>query len=145
MALGPIGAGAKAQADIPSVTADFLTFAKAKGLYAGLNLEGAVIAVRDGMNTAYCGRDVNPADIVMKNDCSNKGADQLRKASKKSGLRRPFKRRFLKDRPKWVCLFFPTTINRVSDYSPFLITVTAVALKEAFTSFPSVNDSSSKE
>ena len=84
VALGPIGGGAKAQADIPSVTADFLTFAKGKGLYAGLNLEGAVIAVRDGMNTAYCGRDVNPADIVMKNDCSNKGADQLRKALRKA-------------------------------------------------------------
>ena len=31
------------------------------------------------------------------------------------------------------------------DYCPFLITVMAVALKEAFTSFPSVNANSSKE
>ncbi len=42
--------------------------------------------------------------------------------------------------------FFALTISdRLADYSPFLMTVTAVALKEAFTSFPSVNDSSSKE
>ena len=84
VALGPIGGGAKAQADIPSVTGDFLTFAKGKGLYAGLNLEGAIISVRDGMNTAYCGRDVKPTDIVVKRDCSNRGADQLREALRKA-------------------------------------------------------------
>jgi lipid-binding SYLF domain-containing protein len=84
VALGPVGGGAKAQADIPSVTADFLTFAKSKGLYAGLNLEGGIIAVRDGMNTVYCGRDVKPSDIVVKNDCSNRGADQLREALRKA-------------------------------------------------------------
>ena len=84
VALGPIGGGAKAQADIPSVTADFLSFVKGKGLYAGLNLEGAVIAVRDGMNAAYCGRDMMPTDIVVNNRCSNKGSDQLREALRKA-------------------------------------------------------------
>ncbi len=84
VALGPVGAGAKAQADLPSVTADFLTFAKAKGLYAGLNFEGAVIAVRDSMNTSYCGKDVRPADIIVKKDCSNRGADQLRETLRKA-------------------------------------------------------------
>lgn len=80
VAAGPYGAGAKAQADLPSVTADFLTFAKAKGLYAGLNLEGAVVAVRDSLNATYCGRDVRPSDIIVRNDCSNRGADELREA-----------------------------------------------------------------
>lgn len=84
VALGPVGGGAKAQADLLSVTADFLTFAKSKGLYAGLNLEGAVIAVRDSLNTTYCGRDVRPADIIVKNSCSNRGADQLREALRKA-------------------------------------------------------------
>lgn len=84
VALGPVGGGAKAQADLPSVTADFLTFAKGKGLYAGLNLEGAVIAVRDSLNTTYCGRDVRPADIIVKKDCSNRGANQLRDALRKA-------------------------------------------------------------
>jgi lipid-binding SYLF domain-containing protein len=84
VALGPVGTGAKAQADIPSVTGDFLTFAKAKGLYAGLNLEGAVISVRDSLNNTYCGRDVRPADIIVKKDCSNRGADQLREALRKA-------------------------------------------------------------
>ncbi|MEW6663983.1 MAG: lipid-binding SYLF domain-containing protein [Thermodesulfobacteriota bacterium] len=64
VALGPIGGGAKASADIPAVTGDFVSFAKSKGLYAGLNLEGSVIAVRDGLNVAYYGKDVRPADII---------------------------------------------------------------------------------
>ncbi len=84
VALGPVGAGAKAQADIPSVTADFLTFAKGKGLYAGLNLEGSVIAVRDSLNTAYCGRDVVPTDIIVKSKCSNKGSNELQEALKRA-------------------------------------------------------------
>jgi lipid-binding SYLF domain-containing protein len=84
VAVGPVGGGAKAQADLPSVTADFLTFAKSKGLYAGLNLEGAVIAVRDSLNATYCGRDVRPADIIVKKDCSNRGADRLRQALRRA-------------------------------------------------------------
>ncbi len=82
VALGPIGGGVKADADIPSVTADFLSFAKSKGLYAGLNLEGAVVAVRDGLNKAYYGKDVRPADIIVKEDISNRRSAELREALK---------------------------------------------------------------
>ncbi len=35
---GPVGVGAKA-----NVTADIVSFAKSKGLFAGLNLEGSVL------------------------------------------------------------------------------------------------------
>jgi lipid-binding SYLF domain-containing protein len=82
VALGPVGAGAKASADIPNVTADFLTFAKAKGLYAGLNLEGAVVAVRDSLNNAYYGKAVRPIDIVVKHDVRNSMSAELREALK---------------------------------------------------------------
>jgi lipid-binding SYLF domain-containing protein len=78
IAIGPVGAGAKANADIPSVTADFLAFTKAKGLYGGLNLEGTVVAVRDGLNEAYYGKSVRPADIIVGHAVRNKGADELR-------------------------------------------------------------------
>jgi lipid-binding SYLF domain-containing protein len=77
IALGPVGAGAKASADIPNVTADFLSFAKSKGLYAGLNLEGAVVGVRGGLNKTYYGTDVRPVDILVKKAVSNKGSDEL--------------------------------------------------------------------
>jgi lipid-binding SYLF domain-containing protein len=82
IALGPIGGGAKANADIPSVTADFLSFAKSKGLYGGLNLEGSVIAVRDSLNKAYYGKDVRPADIIVKQDVRNGKSAELREILK---------------------------------------------------------------
>ena len=69
--MGPIGAGAKASADMPQVTADVVSFAKAKGLYAGLNLEGSVLAVRDSLNDAYYGRTVTPVDILERHEVTN--------------------------------------------------------------------------
>jgi lipid-binding SYLF domain-containing protein len=82
VALGPVGAGAKAGADIPSVTGDFISFAKTKGLYAGLNLEGAVVGVRDSLNHAYYGKEVRPADIIVGQKVYNSGAEQLRQVLK---------------------------------------------------------------
>jgi lipid-binding SYLF domain-containing protein len=72
IAVGPVGGGAKA-----NITADFISFAKTKGLYAGLNLEGSVVDVRDSLNSAYYGRDVRPIDIVVKKDVDNSGSRQL--------------------------------------------------------------------
>ena len=79
IAVGPAGAGAKA-----NVTADFISFAKAKGLYAGLNLEGSVVDVRESLNKAYYKKEVTPVDIVVKHEVSNKGAAKLRESLKKA-------------------------------------------------------------
>jgi lipid-binding SYLF domain-containing protein len=87
VALGPVGAGAKANATIPNVTADFISFAKSKGLYAGLNLEGSVVEVRHSLNTAYYGKDVRPVDIVVKKDVSNQGSAELRATLKRAAHR----------------------------------------------------------
>ena len=73
VAAGPVGAGAKAQ------TADVLAFSRTKGgLYGGLNLEGAVIATREGWNRTYYGEDVRAIDILITGTASNPGADPLR-------------------------------------------------------------------
>jgi SH3 domain-containing YSC84-like protein 1 len=79
IALGPVGAGAKSD-----VTADFISFAKSKGLYAGLNLDGSYIDVRDSLNKAYYGKDVSPADIIVKRSVNNKGAVPLREELQKA-------------------------------------------------------------
>ena len=79
IALGPIGAGAKGE-----VPADFIAFSRTKGLYAGLNLEGSLVEVRDSLNRAYYGKEVTPVDIVVKRSVSNPGAANLRAALKKS-------------------------------------------------------------
>ncbi len=83
IAVGPIGGGAKGGVGVPAVTADFVSFARSKGLYAGLNLEGAVMAVRDSLNDGYYGRVVRPVDIVVKRDVSNRGSSELRAAVRK--------------------------------------------------------------
>src|SRR5712691_5802961 len=45
VAAGPVGAGANSD-----VTTDFIAFSRSKGLYGGLNLEGAVIGVSNDWN-----------------------------------------------------------------------------------------------
>jgi SH3 domain-containing YSC84-like protein 1 len=78
IALGPVGAGAES-----TVTADFISFTKAKGIYAGLNLEGSVLAVRDKLNEGYYGRAVSPVNIIVQEKVSNQGSKALRAALKK--------------------------------------------------------------
>jgi SH3 domain-containing YSC84-like protein 1 len=79
IALGPVGAGAKG-----NVTADFISFAKSKGIYAGLNLEGSVIAVRDKLNQAYYKKTVRPVEIIVEQKAANKGSAALRSAVRKA-------------------------------------------------------------
>jgi lipid-binding SYLF domain-containing protein len=76
--VGPAGAGAKV-----NVTTDFISFAKSKGIYAGINLEGAVVDVRDSLNKEYYGKEVRPADIIVKHEVNNKGSAPLRAALRK--------------------------------------------------------------
>lgn len=77
IAMGPVGAGAKA-----NVTADFIAFSISKGAYAGLNLEGSVVSVRDSLNKAYYGKEVSPVQIIVEKKVSNKGSSALRTALK---------------------------------------------------------------
>jgi len=79
IALGPVGTGAKAD-----VTADFISFAKSKGLYAGLNLDGSYVDVRASLNKAYYGKEATPVDIIVKRSVTNKGAAPLIEELKKA-------------------------------------------------------------
>jgi lipid-binding SYLF domain-containing protein len=64
IAAGPVGGGASAAT--ANVSADILSFALSKGAYAGLSLDGAVIATRDALNDAYYGKDVTPSDVLIR-------------------------------------------------------------------------------
>jgi lipid-binding SYLF domain-containing protein len=79
VAAGPYGAGEKAD-----LSTDFMSFAKSKGLYAGLNLEGSIIDVREGLNKAYYGKEVRPLEIIVEKKVSNREASDLREALKKA-------------------------------------------------------------
>ena len=62
IAAGPVGAGAKS-----TVTADLISFTRAKGVYGGVNLDGTVVHANLAWNDAYYnGNGITPPDIVMR-------------------------------------------------------------------------------
>jgi lipid-binding SYLF domain-containing protein len=75
VALGPVGAGAAAAT--ANLSADIISYSRAKGLYAGVSVDGAVVATRGGLNNAYYGKGVTPTDILIKRSVSNKHAARL--------------------------------------------------------------------
>ena len=72
VAAGPVGTGAKAQ------SADIIAFSRSKGLYGGVNVEGALVETRDDWNAAYYGRAVRPLDVLINGKAANAAADPLR-------------------------------------------------------------------
>jgi len=74
VAVGPVGAGAHT-----NVVADLITFARSKGLYGGLNLDGTVVKVAGDWNGDYYGRAASPTDILIRQKVTTHRADSLRK------------------------------------------------------------------
>ena len=60
-AAGPVGRHAEAEV-MP--TAAIYTYSRSKGLFAGVSLQGAVIATQTDANRRYYGRDVSAAAIL---------------------------------------------------------------------------------
>ncbi len=75
VAAGPIGVGAAAST--ANLSADILSFARSKGLYGGVSLEGSVVAVRSGLNDAFYGRKTSPTDILVRREVRNDTALRL--------------------------------------------------------------------
>lgn len=73
VAAGPKGASAGS-----TVTADFVSYARAKGAFLGMSVEGSVLEVRENLNHAFYGKPVTPADILVKKAVSSKGSAGLR-------------------------------------------------------------------
>ena len=62
-----------------------MVYAKDKGAFAGLAVDGSVLDVRDKLNNAYYGKAVTPADILVKREVSNPAAATLQEALAKTG------------------------------------------------------------
>lgn len=75
VAVGPVGAGASAAT--ANLSADIISYTRSKGLYGGVSLEGAVVAVRDSLNEAYYDQKVSPSDILVKKKVTNPQARGL--------------------------------------------------------------------
>ncbi len=83
VSVGPKGAGVEA-ATAPNLSADIVSFARSKGLYGGISLEGAVVATRKAWNTAYYGKPVTSTDIIVRRDVDNAGTGALKAAVAKA-------------------------------------------------------------
>lgn len=79
VAAGPYGGGIEG-ATSANLNADFLSFSRAKGIFAGISLEGAIIKTDNDANSAYYNKDVDAVDILVRKTVSNTHADSLRAA-----------------------------------------------------------------
>jgi len=79
MATGPVGGGMAAQ----GITADIISYARQKGAFAGMAVDGALVSVSNDSNQAYYGKPVRPTDIIVKKDIGNPKSLQLRAAADK--------------------------------------------------------------
>jgi len=84
VAVATIGGGI-AGATTAAAGADIVTIAKARGLYAGLALDGSLMSTRSESNRAYYGKDSSSRQIVIDMAAHNPGADPLRAALMRFG------------------------------------------------------------
>jgi len=74
VAAGPVGRSVGADV-LPQ--AAVYTYSRSQGLFAGVSLEGTVIATRDDTNAAYYGRKIQPTDILSGKVKPPQGAQKL--------------------------------------------------------------------
>jgi len=68
-AAGPVGRDAKADTDI-QLHAQILSYARSRGAYAGLSLEGATLRPDNEENKKLYGREISNKDILTRGDVS---------------------------------------------------------------------------
>jgi len=84
VALASFG-GSVGGATTTAVGGDIIAYARARGLFAGLSLEGSVLTSRSAWNQSYYQKDVGPRQIVIGMEAHNPGADPLRAALQRFG------------------------------------------------------------
>ena len=83
IAAGPYGLGIEG-ATSPNLSADFLSFSRSKGAFAGISFEGSILRISDDSNRAYYGKEVRPIEILLEKAVSNPHSAGLRKAAVKA-------------------------------------------------------------
>ena len=82
VAAGPVGVGVRAAT--ANISTDIVSFSRSKGLYGGISVDGAVVAPRGALNSAYYGKDVSTRDILIRGTASNPQAAPLVELIKKA-------------------------------------------------------------
>ncbi len=75
-AAGPVGRDAEAATDI-ALHAEILTYSRAKGLFAGISLEGSTLRPDGSANHSLYGRDILAREIVREGKVKTPAAGQL--------------------------------------------------------------------
>lgn len=75
VAAGPVGMGAQRD-----VTADVLSYTKARGAYAGVSVRGAYIQPDEAANQAFYGKSVTPTDILVRRNVSSPESASLQRS-----------------------------------------------------------------
>jgi len=86
-AAGPVGRNASAETDVV-MKAEILSYSRAKGLFAGISLEGSTLRSDDGGNKAVYGKELTAKEIVREGKVATPAAAKrllaiLQKASPK--------------------------------------------------------------
>ncbi len=77
VAVATIGAGVQGSTTT-ALRADIVAFAKTRGLFAGLSLEGTLLSQRSEWNQIYYGQTFAPQQIVLDGQGQNPGAEPLK-------------------------------------------------------------------
>jgi lipid-binding SYLF domain-containing protein len=77
VAIATLGAGVSGSTTA-ALRADVVAFARARGLYIGISLDGTLIGQRSEWNQTYYGQPLGAQQIVLQGDGANPGAQPLR-------------------------------------------------------------------
>lgn len=72
VAVGPLGGGSATQ-----LTADMVSFTRAKGIFAGVSLDGVSIGVDTEANEAYYREGITPRDILINQSVKRPNSEKL--------------------------------------------------------------------
>lgn len=67
VAAGPVGRSASAETDVV-LNAEILSYSRAKGVFAGVSLEGSTVRADDGANKALYGKELTAKEIVREKE-----------------------------------------------------------------------------
>jgi lipid-binding SYLF domain-containing protein len=84
VAMVTVGGGVEGATSV-ALNADIVAFARTRGLFAGVSLQGSVMDSDSAGDEAYYGQPVGPVDIVRAMRVNNPGADPLRAALMRAG------------------------------------------------------------
>jgi lipid-binding SYLF domain-containing protein len=77
IAVATFGAGVEGSTTA-ALRADIVAFAKTRGLFAGISLQGSIISADSGWNQTYYGKPLSAPQIVLQGEGNNPGAQPLR-------------------------------------------------------------------